>query len=243
LNPDRQHQETSRKSALVQPSTPVSPTIGTRTDSEFPHQTGGNLGDFVLLTFRTIWPVSPKIRHSTRPRLAPWLPLSTTAAQVDPTARPAREVLLRPAEVLELVLQQTRSHAERVSHRAIIGGMPWIRGALLKLGFHVSQATVSRYMPRRGYPLTQTWRTFLRNQAFAIGTTGLGEAGRLSDALLALVRAGSRELSGASPRCGMASLAGLSSHRTDCRHIALPTLLIGAPFMVVACRSLLGPPL
>jgi hypothetical protein len=33
--------------------------------------------------------------------------------------------------------------------------------------------------PRRGYPPTQTWRTFLRNQAFAIGTIGLGEAGRL----------------------------------------------------------------
>jgi hypothetical protein len=43
-------------------------------------------------------------------------------------------------------------------------------------------------MPRRGYPPTQTWRTFLRNQAFAIGTIGLGEAGRLSDELLALVR-------------------------------------------------------
>ena len=35
---------------------------------------------------------------------------------------------------------------------------------------------------------TQTWRTFLRNQAFGIGTIGLGEAGRLSDKLLALVR-------------------------------------------------------
>jgi hypothetical protein len=43
-------------------------------------------------------------------------------------------------------------------------------------------------MPRRGYPPTQTWRTFLRNQAFGIGTIGLGEAGRLSDKLLALVR-------------------------------------------------------
>ena len=52
----------------------------------------------------------------------------------------------------------------------------------------LSQATVSRYMPRRGYPPTQTWRTFLRNQAFAIGTIGLGEAGRLSDEPLALVR-------------------------------------------------------
>ena len=52
------------------------------------------------------------------------------------------------------------------------------------MAFKVSQATASRYMPRRGYPPTQTWRTFLRNQAFAIGTIGLGEAGRLSDELL-----------------------------------------------------------
>jgi hypothetical protein len=43
-------------------------------------------------------------------------------------------------------------------------------------------------MPRRGYPPTQGWRTFLRNQAFAIGTISLGEAGRLTDELLALVR-------------------------------------------------------
>jgi hypothetical protein len=43
-------------------------------------------------------------------------------------------------------------------------------------------------MPRWGYPPTQGWRTFLRNQAFAIGTIGLGEAGRLTDELLALVR-------------------------------------------------------
>jgi hypothetical protein len=54
--------------------------------------------------------------------------------------------------------------------------------------FDVSQATVSRYMPRWGYPPAQGWRTFLRNQAFAIGTIGLGEAGRLTDELLALVR-------------------------------------------------------
>ena len=38
-------------------------------------------------------------------------------------------------------------------------------------------------------PPTQTWRTFLRNQAFGIDTIGLGEAGRLSDELLALVSA------------------------------------------------------
>jgi hypothetical protein len=67
-------------------------------------------------------------------------------------------------------------------------GAPRIHGELLKLGFDVSQAPVSRYMPRRGYPPTQIWRTFLRNQAFGIGTIGLGEAGRLSDRLLALFR-------------------------------------------------------
>jgi hypothetical protein len=76
----------------------------------------------------------------------------------------------------------------RMSQENFLWGAPRIHGELLKLGFDVSQATVSRYMPRRGYPPTQTWRTFLRNQAFGIGTIGLGEAGRLSDALLALVR-------------------------------------------------------
>jgi transposase InsO family protein len=42
-------------------------------------------------------------------------------------------------------------------------GAPRIRGELLKLGFEVSEATVSRYMPRRRKPPSQTWRTFLRN--------------------------------------------------------------------------------
>jgi hypothetical protein len=67
-------------------------------------------------------------------------------------------------------------------------------------------ASVFRYMPRSDYPPTQTSRTFLRNQAFGIGTIGLREAGRPSHELLALVRAGSSESSAASPRCRMASL-------------------------------------
>jgi hypothetical protein len=57
---------------------------------------------------------------------------------------------------------------------------------------------------------------------------------------------GSSEPSAASPRCGMASLLGLWSHRrpcTDCGHIALPIVLIGVSFMVVACGSVFGPPL
>jgi len=91
-------------------------------------------------------------------------------------------------------------------------------------------------MPRRGYPPTQRWRTFLRNQAFAIGAIGLGEAGSLSDVSVD----GSCELAGAPPRCGMASLAGLSSHRrvcTGCGHIALPIVQIGASPKGVACPA------
>jgi hypothetical protein len=76
-----------------------------------------------------------------------------------------------------------------MSQENFLWGAPRIHGELLKFGFNVSQATVSRYMPRRDYPPAQTWHTFLRNQAFGIGTIGLGEAGRLSDELPALVRA------------------------------------------------------
>jgi hypothetical protein len=74
------------------------------------------------------------------------------------------------------------------SQKNFLWGAPRIHGELLKLGFNVSQATVSPYMPRWDYPPTQTWRTFVRNQAFGIVTIGLGEAGRPSDELLALVR-------------------------------------------------------
>jgi transposase InsO family protein len=42
-------------------------------------------------------------------------------------------------------------------------GAPRIHGELLKLGFEVSEATVSRYMPRRRKPPSHSWRAFLRN--------------------------------------------------------------------------------
>jgi putative transposase len=43
-------------------------------------------------------------------------------------------------------------------------GAPRIHGELLKLGFTVSEATVSRYMPQpRAAPPSQTWRSFLDN--------------------------------------------------------------------------------
>lgn len=84
--------------------------------------------------------------------------------------------------------REIRALIVRMSRENFLWGAPRIHGELLKLGFDVSQATVSRYMPRRSYPPTQSWRTFLRNQALGIGTVGLGEARRVSDQLLTLVR-------------------------------------------------------
>jgi hypothetical protein len=100
----------------------------------------------------------------------------------------------------------------------------------------ISQARVSRYMPRRGYPPTQRWRTFLRNQAFAIGAIGIGEAGRLSDVLrgwfMRVVRCATKVRDGIPCR--------LSSHRrpcTRCGHVALPIVQIGASPKGVACPA------
>lgn len=42
-------------------------------------------------------------------------------------------------------------------------GAPRIHGELLKLGIDVSERTVSRHMPKRRKPPSQTWRTFLDN--------------------------------------------------------------------------------
>ncbi len=44
-------------------------------------------------------------------------------------------------------------------------GAPRIHGELLKLGFSVSEATVSKYMIRHSRPPSQSWRTFLHNHA------------------------------------------------------------------------------
>ena len=46
-------------------------------------------------------------------------------------------------------------------------GAPRIHGELLMLGFKVSQATVSRYMPRSDRRPGQSWRTFIPLQALA----------------------------------------------------------------------------
>jgi len=58
---------------------------------------------------------------------------------------------------------------------------PRIHGELMKLGFNVAERTVSRLMPRRRSPPSQTWRTFLDNHVrdlvaldfFTVPTAGL----------------------------------------------------------------------
>ena len=60
-------------------------------------------------------------------------------------------------------------------------GAPRIHGELLKLGIDVAERTVSRLMPKRRRPSSQTWRTFLANHVtdlvsvdfFTVPTAGL----------------------------------------------------------------------
>ena len=70
----------------------------------------------------------------------------------------SRHTLGRPRvdiEIRKLIRQMVRDNPT--------WGAPRIHGELLKLGFEVSEPSVSRYMPRTRKPPSQTWRTFLRN--------------------------------------------------------------------------------
>jgi hypothetical protein len=83
--------------------------------------------------------------------------------------------------------REIRDLIVRMSRENFLWGAPRIHGELLKLGFDVSQATVSRYMPRRSPLPSQSWCTFLRNQAAGVGIISSGDAGGLSDQLRSLV--------------------------------------------------------
>jgi hypothetical protein len=64
------------------------------------------------------------------------------------------------------VEREIRDLIRQMSSANPLWGAPRIHGELLKLGIEISQATVAKYMVRRrGTPPSQTWRTFLRNQA------------------------------------------------------------------------------
>ena len=61
-----------------------------------------------------------------------------------------------------------RDLIRRMSRENPLWGASRIHGELLMLGFQVAQSTVSKYMARPSKPPSQTWKTFLRNQAEAI---------------------------------------------------------------------------
>lgn len=89
---------------------------------------------------------SPEDGYTLVPRRFPHL----LAFQVEAFGRP------RTAHEIRILIQQMATENP-------LWGAPRIHGELLKLGFDVSQATVSRYMPRRRLNPDQTWKTFIRN--------------------------------------------------------------------------------
>src|SRR2546425_175573 len=94
-------------------------------------------------------------------------------------------VIVTPATVLRWQRRRFREYWTKLSGRPTVGrppvhaeitalvremaaanplwGAPRIHGELGKLGIAVSERTVSRLMPKRSRPPSQTWRTFLTN--------------------------------------------------------------------------------
>lgn len=60
---------------------------------------------------------------------------------------------------------EVKALVRRMSQENPLWGAPRIHGELLKLGIEIAQATVSKYMPRRTKPPSQSWQAFLRNHA------------------------------------------------------------------------------
>src|SRR5713226_2887192 len=67
------------------------------------------------------------------------------------------------------VSSEVRNLIRQTARENFLWGAPRIHGELRMLGYTVSQATVSRYLPAPGRRPTQSWRSFLRNQASAFG--------------------------------------------------------------------------
>jgi len=63
------------------------------------------------------------------------------------------------------VSAEIRALVSRMAAANPLWGAPRIYGELLKLGIDVAERTVSRLLPKRHTPPSQTWRTFLANHA------------------------------------------------------------------------------
>ncbi len=79
------------------------------------------------------------------------------------------------------VNRQIRALVLRMAQANPLWGAPRIHGELPKLGIEVAERTVSRLLPKRRTPPSQTWRTFLANHVrdlvsidfFTVPTAGL----------------------------------------------------------------------
>ncbi|HEV2672595.1 MAG TPA: integrase core domain-containing protein [Gemmatimonadales bacterium] len=69
----------------------------------------------------------------------------------------------RPSAGRPPVTREIRALVLRIAQANPLWGAPRIHGELLKLGLDVAERTVSRLMPKRSRPPSQTWRTFLTN--------------------------------------------------------------------------------
>ena len=69
------------------------------------------------------------------------------------------------------VSSEFRGLIRRMSRENPLWGAPRIHGELRMLGFEVSEAAVSKYMPRHPKPPSQTWRTFLENHVGCLAST------------------------------------------------------------------------
>jgi len=88
---------------------------------------------------------------------------------------------------------ETRQLIHEMARANFLWGAPRIHGELLKLGITVSQATVSRYMPRSPKDRrSQAWRTFVRNHAIAMVQSRNFDGHSLARDLLSQVRSRSR---------------------------------------------------
>ena len=69
----------------------------------------------------------------------------------------------RPTAGRPPVNAEIRALVARMAEANPLWGAPRIHGELLKLGIDVAERTVSRLIPKRRSPPSQTWRTFLTN--------------------------------------------------------------------------------
>jgi transposase InsO family protein len=69
----------------------------------------------------------------------------------------------RPPAGRRPISRQIRALVVRMAQANPLWGAPRIHGELKKLGIEVAERTVSRLLPKRRTPPSQTWRTFLAN--------------------------------------------------------------------------------